>query len=171
MIAAPLVRPSLRTAARPVAALLSHTAVPDTGHNRASSFFVDTSDSVLRRLESLEADVASLRKRVGGLPFQFKVAQYNVLAGYLGDNTKPWFLYGLGDAGGLPPLSDSRRKQIFDAYWARCPVSNELQNPGWPRYVRGILSEEEQRVIESMHSEFFEWNIRKTKIVQTIYLV
>ena len=25
----------------------------------------------------------------------FSVAQYNILAGYLGDNRQPWFLYGV----------------------------------------------------------------------------
>eukprot|EP00900_Chrysochromulina_parva_P007715 jgi/Chrpa1/16945/Chrysochromulina_OHIO_Genome00020550-RA len=58
---------------------------------------------VLRQQEEIDV----LRGKGGArAAHEFVVAQYNILAGYLGDNTQPWFLYGLD-------LSSERREAIF----------------------------------------------------------
>ena len=43
----------------------------------------------------------------------FRVAQYNILAGYLGDNTQPWFMYGI-------ELSQQERDAILSKFYEVC---------------------------------------------------
>eukprot|EP00977_Amphora_coffeiformis_P022071 scaffold10368_cov180-Amphora_coffeaeformis.AAC.4 len=92
----------------------------------------------------------------------FIVAQYNVLAGYLGDNRQPWFLHGLLDL----PLE--RRNRILHKFYERHPVTGELLHAGWPTYVEGILSEQEQETVERVHDECFAWPVRRPRLLATV---
>jgi len=92
----------------------------------------------------------------------FVVAQYNVLAGTLGSNTHPWFLHGLTD------LTDERRAAITEKFYRRDPTTGKLLKIGWPDHAEGILSEDEQRVVEDVDRRFFDWNIRKDRLLRTV---
>jgi len=92
----------------------------------------------------------------------FVVAQFNVLAGYLGDNRQPWFLHGLD-------VSAERRQQIMEKFYERDPINNKkFLNLGWPKYVEGIFSDQEQEQVEEIHDRYFAWEIRKPKLLATI---
>lgn len=95
-------------------------------------------------------------------PDSFIVAQYNVLAGTLGSNTHPWFLHGLAD------LSDDRRASIAKQFYRRHPHTGKLLKIGWPHHVEGILSLEEQRIVEDIDRRYFAWDVRKERLVRTI---
>lgn len=90
----------------------------------------------------------------------FIVAQYNVLAGYLGDNRQPWFLHGLD-------ISPRRRDRIMKKFYER-DEQGSLVNYGWPAYVKGILSGEEQQTVESVHDEYFAWDVRRPRLFETV---
>jgi mRNA deadenylase 3'-5' endonuclease subunit Ccr4 len=86
----------------------------------------------------------------------FTVFHWNVLASYLGKNTNPWFLHGI-------QLDATKRSLIFERYYSK----NEdltLKCPGWPSYVEGILTIDEQKQIESIDDELFAWPKRIEKI-------
>ena len=124
--------------------------------------------------ESLRERVHELQERVSELLTEqqalwasqsviFTVAQYNILASYLGDNRQPWFLYGL-PAGAMP---DSRREAIMTKFYER-DQQGKLVNVGWPNFVRGLLSDEEQRQIEACNERYFVWDVRRTKLLDTV---
>ena len=72
--------------------------------------------------------LVSLGSRLGAMrpaTLDFSVCQYNILAGYLGDNRQPWFLYGI-------PLSTDRRSRIMTKFYER-DENGKYANPGWPR--------------------------------------
>jgi endonuclease/exonuclease/phosphatase family metal-dependent hydrolase len=122
------------------------------------------------RVDDLIRDV--VRKQ----PLQFTVSQYNILAGYLGDNTSPWFLYGVrnldddddeahehengessessssSSGGGL-----TRRQRIFEKFYERDPTTKQLVNKGWPKYVKGILTAQEMAAVEAADKSYFSW--------------
>jgi len=54
-------------------------------------------------------------------------ARYNILAGYLGINMQPWFLYGVH-------MPEERRQRIFQMHREKLP-NGEYANLGWPKYV------------------------------------
>ena len=91
---------------------------------------------------SRPAQVSELRGlfRRSDAAYQIRVAQYNILAGYLGNNMEPWFLYGVD----MPP---ERREAISKLHAERGP-DGAYKNVGWPNYVRGVLSAEEQAAVE-----------------------
>ena len=81
-------------------------------------------------VDGLKKQVASLQKTVSQLvsqtaPREFTVAQYNILAGYLGDNRQPWFLYGAN----IPP---ARRAEIMTKFYQR-GEDGKYMNAGWPK--------------------------------------
>ncbi len=91
------------------------------------------------RVASLEREVASLRRsRASSMP-EFTVVQYNILAGYLGDNTQPWFLYGID-------LTDEQRKRIMSKFYER-DESGKFVNEGWPKFVDGVLTPDEMAAV------------------------
>ena len=92
----------------------------------------------------------------------FVVAQYNVLAGSLGSNTHPWFLHGLAD------LSADRRAAITAKFYRRSAASGQLLKRGWPDHVVGILTAEEQRIVEDVDRRYFQWEVRKERLLQTV---
>ena len=61
----------------------------------------------LQRVELLEARLEQVER---DQVHSFTIAQYNILASYLGNNTEPWFLYG------CPSLTENKRKQILEQY-------------------------------------------------------
>ncbi|CAE8599296.1 unnamed protein product, partial [Polarella glacialis] len=99
-------------------------------------------------------------RRSSGASLEFVAGQYNILAGYLGNNTEPWFLYG-------PEVCKDRRAQIKRLHVERTP-DGKLVNAGWPNYVRGILSPAEQVEVEQVHEEHFSWERRKHRIIEVI---
>jgi len=90
----------------------------------------------------------------------FKVAQYNILAGYLGDNRQPWFMYGVD-------LTQERRAAIMTKFYEKGP-DGKYANAGWPKYVVGILSDEEMRAIEEVHESVFSWERRRPALLRVI---
>ena len=96
---------------------------------------------------------------------EFRLGQYNILAGYLGDNRQPWFLYG------LPDLSEERRAEILAKFYERGP-DGRFCNVGWPNYVRGpdweLLTEDEQRRVSVVHERCFAWEVRREKLIRAI---
>ena len=87
----------------------------------------------------------------------FRVAQYNILAGYLGNNTEPWFLYGGGD---MPVERRDRIKRKFYEKDAEGKYVNQ-----WPKYVEGELTDAEQARVAEIHDQFFSWESRKSRLV------
>ena len=66
--------------------------------------------SLTQQVQTLSETIAAHEQRFSlmrrSIP-EFTVGQYNILAGYLGDNRQPWFLYGID-------LSPERRSAITD---------------------------------------------------------
>lgn len=91
----------------------------------------------------------------------FTVVQYNILAGYLGQNTAPWFLYG-GN------ITTEKRARIFEKFYSRDAQTGELLYAGWPKYVDGILTAAEQSEIERIDQERFDWLPRRQRVLNTI---
>lgn len=113
----------------------------------------------------LEAKVAELQARVDVLerrtaPREFVVGQYNILAGYLGDNRQPWFMYGCD-------IAPERRKQIMQKFYEK-DESGRFANAGWPKYVTGILTAEEIATVETVHKQHFAWEVRKAAVLETM---
>lgn len=87
----------------------------------------------------------------------FLVKQYNILAGYLGNNMEPWFLYGL-DA------NESRRAAIMAAHYTKGP-------DGKYPYTRenrwgGLISEAEAGILRQVHDRFFDWQARRERLLR-----
>ncbi|KAH9259667.1 hypothetical protein BASA81_002089 [Batrachochytrium salamandrivorans] len=91
------------------------------------------------------------------MDMSFNVLHWNLLAGYLGRNTNPWFLHGIA-------LQPSQRKAIFQNYYARDMQTNKLMNPGWPKYVQDVLSPEQIQTIQDQDRTLFAWPTRFAKI-------
>ena len=91
-----------------------------------------------RETERLQLDNAQLHKkadvaRTQGLNYgrlvrgqAFSVGQYNILAGYLGANTAPWFLYGAS-------VTAQLRARVFEKFYRR----DEKSAGRPPRFVAG----------------------------------
>jgi len=108
------------------------------------------------QVANLSAQVASLTARIRQLGFRFTVAQYNILAGYLGNNTEPWFMYGVD----MPP---ERRAEVVKRHGERGD-DGKYVNVGWPKYVKGILSDEEIAKVEAVDQADFSWEARKLRV-------
>ena len=96
-------------------------------------------------IEAMQQELAMVKQFAEQTPpsKEFIVAQYNILAGYLGDNRQPWFLYGID-------VSEERRAQIITKFYQR-DENGKYANAGWPKYVTGILSDEEMKIVEERH--------------------
>ena len=44
----------------------------------------------------------------------------------------------------------------------------KLVNVGWPNFVKGLLSDEEQRQIEACNERYFVWDVRRAKLLDTV---
>ena len=108
----------------------------------------------------LTAQVAGLHARLARHGLRFSVAQYNILAGYLGNNTEPWFMYGVD----MPP---ERRAQVIAKHGER-GADGKYVNVGWPNYVRGILSDDEIGKVEAVDKADFSWATRRVRVVEQI---
>ena len=89
--------------------------------------------------------VQGLESRLRRCNPRFTIAQYNILAGYLGNNTEPWFMYGVD-------MPAARRKSICQKHTERGPDGKYL-NVGWPNYVTGILSDDEIAAVEQVDED------------------
>jgi mRNA deadenylase 3'-5' endonuclease subunit Ccr4 len=111
-------------------------------------------------LSSLNADLDRARFQLANRPLHFTVGQYNMLAGYLGNNTEPWFLYGVD-------VCQDRRRRIAEKFVETDHLGQYI-NVGWPSYVRGILTDNEISTVEEVHDLCFTWEKRKDRIVKVI---
>ncbi|CAE8624788.1 unnamed protein product [Polarella glacialis] len=119
-------------------------------------------DLMACRAQGLAAqqELKALRSALKRHAVEFSVGQYNILAGYMGNNMEPWFLYGVD-------MPEERRKSVFKLHAQRGP-DGKPANAGWPNYVRGVLSDEEVQTVERIHAEHFAWDQRKDRLVQVI---
>ena len=113
-----------------------------------------------QQVNRLSAELVEVRGRLSKQTKTFRVAQYNILAGYLGDNRQPWFLYGVS-------ISQERRDAIMKKFYEKGP-DGKFANAGWPKYVDGILSEEEQAQITAYHEKYFKWENRRPALMSVI---
>lgn len=128
---------------------------------RSHSEHVDACISKLEaQVSTLSSQLESFRQYVKRQPVQISVGTYNILAGYLGNNTEPWFLYG-------PEVSDARRQEISKLHSMRNPDGRPA-NAGWPKYVHGVLTEEEQAEVLRRDAQHFAWDQRKDRLVRVI---
>lgn len=88
------------------------------------------------------------------------MAQYNILASYLGDNRLPWFLYGI-------ELPTERREAVMARFYER-DEAGSYKHAGWPSYVTGLLSETEQAAVLQADARFFSWELRRGRILRVI---
>jgi Ca2+-binding EF-hand superfamily protein/endonuclease/exonuclease/phosphatase family metal-dependent hydrolase len=86
------------------------------------------------------------------------VLQYNILASYLGENTKPWFLFGA-------KLDSETRERVFEKFYKRDGSGKPLH--GWPSYAGGILTPQQINEVERQN-EHFKWDNRGQKIVEQL---
>lgn len=91
----------------------------------------------------------------------FTVFHWNVLASYLGKNTNPWFLHGIG-------IDAMKRSQVFEAYYSRDETTHQLKNPGWPSFARNILTDTEIHEVEEVDAKLFSWPKRLAMIKQIV---
>jgi len=111
-------------------------------------------------LSQMRSDLTGLRQQMSRVPLHFSVGQYNILAGYLGNNMEPWFLYGVD-------MPNERRNAIIERHELQDSAGNYV-NFGWPSYASGLLSEDEIHKVEQVHKEHFAWDRRKGKLVEVI---
>lgn len=123
--------------------------------------------TVVAENAQLRKELAESRRQLGTLrrlqkrqPFDFRVGQYNILAGYMGNNTEPWFLYGI-------EMNEEKRKRVFESHGKRLP-DGKPANPGWENYSRGVLTPEEIANVELINREHFAWEKRKDKLLKVI---
>ncbi|CAJ1361455.1 unnamed protein product [Effrenium voratum] len=140
----------------PCAASATHTDL----RRLLSELQLSAEDERERQLKEARREVLALKNVLRRQPLEFTVGQYNILAGYMGNNMEPWFLYGID-------MSEARRKEVFRLHGAR-GSDGKPANPGWPNYVRGILTEEEIRRVEEVHREHFDWPNRKDRLLEVI---
>jgi endonuclease/exonuclease/phosphatase family metal-dependent hydrolase/Ca2+-binding EF-hand superfamily protein len=110
---------------------------------------------LLKRQQAAHAQLCGMPAKQSAS--RLTVLHWNILASYLGKNTNPWFLHGLN-------LSAARRAAIVTQYYARDPATHSLLHRGWPSYVAGVLSDEEQRTVLKVDKECFLWPSRFEKI-------
>jgi len=113
-----------------------------------------------QELQAAKQEVSDMRTVIKRHAFEFTVGQYNILAGYMGNNMEPWFLYGVD-------MPEERRKSVFKLHGEFGPDGKPV-NAGWPNYVRGVLSDEEIAAVERVDREHFAWEQRKDRLVQVI---
>eukprot|EP00930_Biecheleria_cincta_P044453 TRINITY_DN30571_c0_g1_i2.p1 TRINITY_DN30571_c0_g1~~TRINITY_DN30571_c0_g1_i2.p1 ORF type:complete len:628 (+),score=110.60 TRINITY_DN30571_c0_g1_i2:28-1884(+) len=113
-----------------------------------------------KKLQTANQELGALRNLMKRQPFEFTIGQYNILAGYLGNNMEPWFLYGID-------MPEERRQKIIKLHGERLPCGKPA-NAGWPNYVKGVLSEDEIAQVERVHKADFAWDARKDRLLRII---
>lgn len=88
-----------------------------------------------------------------------KVAQYNILASYLGSNTEPWFLLGAN-------ISIARRGQMMNNYYTK--GADGLWSNVFANGYGGILTDEEKILIEEYNDLNFKWENRGPRIISEV---
>lgn len=117
-------------------------------------------DARAKELQECREEVHALKRSMSRQPLEFTVGQYNILAGYMGNNMEPWFLYGI-------ELTPERRQEILKLHGERRP-DGKPANPGWPNYVKGVLTPEEIKQVEEVHQNSFAWERRKDRLLDVI---
>eukprot|EP00928_Gymnodinium_smaydae_P023598 TRINITY_DN19417_c0_g1_i1.p1 TRINITY_DN19417_c0_g1~~TRINITY_DN19417_c0_g1_i1.p1 ORF type:complete len:250 (-),score=69.80 TRINITY_DN19417_c0_g1_i1:88-837(-) len=155
------------THGKPLSVGTCNGAVPDDAQVLRDEFLA-IRRQVAEDIEELRAEVAELREENtflrqaiarGGQP-TFSIAHYNILAGYLGNNREPWFLYGVD-------LTRERRDAVLRKHGER-GADGKYVNVGWPSYVEGILTEAEIRTVEEVDRTIFQWEVRRERLMKTI---
>jgi hypothetical protein len=78
----------------------------------------ERSTSPLREYIVCPIPAARSQRTRGGVKRVCRFAQYNILAGYLGSNTEPWFLYGVADLDAGTEAGKARRER----HVSPCPL-------------------------------------------------
>lgn len=89
-------------------------------------------------------------------PAPFILKQYNILAGYLGKNEQPWFLYGAH-------LTRQKRAKIMEVFYSKDAGGNYLHN--FDDRFDGLLSEKQAKAVEMGDREAFNFTTRRERIV------
>lgn len=122
---------------------------------------LDERDATLRaQLSQVSMELTALKRHAQSCPLHFTVGQYNILAGYMGNNTEPWFLYG-------PDVSEEKREKVLKLYGTKDDKNTYIYDK-WPLYVEGLLTLEEQQLVEKNNREHFNWDARKDRLLETI---
>lgn len=113
----------------------------------------------------LEGEIG-ISGRLASEPPAFTVKQYNILAGYLGQNTQPWFLYG-------KDLSKSERELMMKRFYEKDPVTGKYINnyaTGFGKNANGELfvNTDDKARIEAIDRAAFEWEGRKWRLLEEI---
>lgn len=89
----------------------------------------------------------------------FHVAQYNILAKYLGSNTEPWFLLPL-------ELNESFREEIMTSFYKKDNKTKKYLH-NFTNAFGGLLSKDQmQQVLE--YDRFFQWSSRGPKVIDEV---
>ena len=155
-------KPTVVSAPAPAGTVL-HTDAESSSKADAMMSLVQTVAALAEQVQRLEAKLADQEERLQHArprSLEFTVAQYNILADYLGDNRQPWFLYGIS-------LSREQRAAIYTKFY-ELGADGSYVNFGWPRYVEGLLTDVECAAVEAQQARVFEWTVRREKLLNVI---
>eukprot|EP00756_Hemistasia_phaeocysticola_P052145 Hpha_TRINITY_DN2734_c0_g1::TRINITY_DN2734_c0_g1_i1::g.110315::m.110315 len=133
----------------------------DSGGAAAGALAVPGEDPerLMKVVEDLKEENRLLRRVLAeSVPPSFSIAQYNLLAGYLGNNMEPWFLYGVD-------LSPEERQAVRNKHQEK-DESGKYKYSGWPNYAKGILTDEQIQKVEEVHRNSFDWEGRKVRLLE-----
>eukprot|EP00906_Rhabdomonas_costata_P021524 RCo031241 len=115
-------------------------------------------------LQKLRHGHEALARRSYPTALRFSVGHYNILASYLGSNKEPWFLYGVDLSG---EEGAAKRAAVLAKFYQKTQCG-DMAHTGWPSYVEGILTPEEQRKVEEIDELCFQWERRKNRVLDTL---
>lgn len=136
------------------------TASSDSAISRLEGMVSQLQSQCLSQMSELKAMNQKVTHLERDADLNFSVLQYNILANYLGKNTQPWLLYGAN-------VSEEMRSKIFEKFYEKGP-DGKYANAGWPKYVVGLLTEEEIAAVDAYQSECFDWSKRRDRILNKI---
>merc|ERR1719235_919007 len=99
----------------------------------------------------------------------FLVKQYNILAGHLGNNHKPWFMFGAN-------LTDERRDMVLQAYQLKVK-NNVTGKDEWPNTWENnhygndaegkpLISSSQVEKVDQIEKDVFSWEHRSHALVK-----
>mmetsp|Transcript_1728 Transcript_1728/g.4252 ORF Transcript_1728/g.4252 Transcript_1728/m.4252 type:complete len:539 (-) Transcript_1728:31-1647(-) len=103
--------------------------------------------------------------QAGGGAVRFSVAQYNLLADYLGSNTEPWFLYGVQ---GLDGARAHLRAEMLRRLYSKDAAGQYVYTTKWPYIAQGLLTEQEITAVDAIDRQHFLWERRRERIMQEV---
>eukprot|EP00746_Dinoflagellata_sp_MGD_P086517 gnl/MRDRNA2_/MRDRNA2_34249_c0_seq1.p1 gnl/MRDRNA2_/MRDRNA2_34249_c0~~gnl/MRDRNA2_/MRDRNA2_34249_c0_seq1.p1 ORF type:complete len:804 (-),score=155.91 gnl/MRDRNA2_/MRDRNA2_34249_c0_seq1:85-2496(-) len=152
----PSVKPSTLTAMQEQITTISETASAALG--KVQEHLADQHNKTGSELAQIQEQLSLIGR---DQPLTFVAAQYNILANYLGLNTQPWLLYGAD-------IDKERREEICQKFYEK-DASGKYVNVGWPKYARNILNNEEMKAVEEYQKKFFDWSVRRDKIIEQLW--